>query len=704
MNTATNPFQQLYVADPSVSEEASVKLFSAEVLQSAVHPIFQGGNVILLGSQGCGKTMLLNLLRPELRLAYHRQEIEFPVERKLRRFVSAGVNLSSTQLVHVSEKSLESKERNRRELPLLFSDYFNYCVIANLLHSIRLIGDNPGVFSNLVDKGQLDEFATRLSQDSCWHGAFDVVSSISELIEHVDKRIYEYGQWINGNIGLEEFESRIISSKSFIGAPISKAAALLRELRVIERDVPVLIRIDQLEELTRAGESEKEQLFTTFRKLLNRLLADRDAHVFYRIGSRPYGFDDPSTMGIWGSDAKLERRRDYVLIDMDDELFVRSEEGRVPIFPSLIRDAFRKRVAYAYELPEQVLPDKLLDTVFGRSPTNVERLSVLKSIDTVAQRDRLLGLDRAEEKGKWSTEWISFLHGIIEKGGKESVLDAVLAAAWGRQTGGGGRTHENREEPPPPEPYPWVEREWWRKERMGQAVLQASTRGRQRFAWWGAKDIEDLADGNITVFLHLCHRIWDAFLKQQAVCSESKKIDVLQGGGIPVTVQRSAIYRASDEWYRKLAEEPLGKSRQRFVHYLGEYLNRNMLNDLAMSYPGANGFSIALGEYDADSGDALEVRRFLEQAVGYSVLRKREHSSKSKSTGRRVKFYFIKLLCVRYQLPDRRTKEPLYVALKEVREWLGRANVLSAYAVKHSPRRNENQRTFEFNFDQGEGS
>jgi hypothetical protein len=49
-----------------------VQLFSTVPMDALFEfcPLFQKGNVVRLGSQGCGKTMLLSLLRAEIRKAY----------------------------------------------------------------------------------------------------------------------------------------------------------------------------------------------------------------------------------------------------------------------------------------------------------------------------------------------------------------------------------------------------------------------------------------------------------------------------------------------------------------------------------------------------------------------------------------------------------------------------------------------------------
>ncbi len=43
MNITINPFQQLYFSDDTQSENNFVELFSDEVLQTAIHPVFRVG-------------------------------------------------------------------------------------------------------------------------------------------------------------------------------------------------------------------------------------------------------------------------------------------------------------------------------------------------------------------------------------------------------------------------------------------------------------------------------------------------------------------------------------------------------------------------------------------------------------------------------------------------------------------------------------
>lgn len=682
INTSINPFQQLYIFDDAHTDKTFVALFSDKVLQSAISPIFQGGNVVLLGSQGCGKTMILNLLRPEIRIAYFDEGQEFPVDKSMSDFISAGVNLTHSQISHVAQMS---GSYDIRELSLLFADYFNFCVIEDLINTVSIMGQRQDVFGPIVKSVKLDDFASAIAKQECWFGFMDQVDSFCELQERVKHRIKIYRSWVNGNLENNSLPLEFCKSKTIIGEPLVCFSKCLRECNVISSEIPVLIRIDQIEEMHRAQTEKQKSIFMEFRKMLNRLLADREALIHYRMGSRPYGWNNPEYMNIYGSEAKLELRRDYLLIEMDKELFMREEINNT-IFREFARDAFCKRIRHY--CGEQNIPDDFLGRVLGKSPDPEGRISSLKLTSDKAKAMRALAIN--PDSGEWSQEWLDFLSELY-KGDHGDMLNAVLASAWGQQTGGkkGAGAKKHREDSPPKKDAPWIEKEWWRKERKKHAVLQLMTRCQQRYEWWGESDVISLSDGSILTFIHLCHKIWDAFLKKQSRVEKQQQIDLFQGGHIPETTQKAAIQSASNDWYKKIPEETGGNSRQRFVESLGSFLNKNMLDDRAMSYPGGNGFSIPLSAYNENNARAKFVRDFLNEAVAYGVLSQREHSSKSKRTGRRVKFYLNAVLSPRYQLPESKTKEPLYWNLEQVIDLLEKAKAFSKSVSKVSLKKPE---------------
>lgn len=673
MNYTINPFQQLYFSDDPQSENNFAQLFSEVPLQAAINPIFQGGNVVLLGTQGCGKTMILSLLRPDTRIAFAKSGKEFPVPKGLRDFVSAGVNLTKSGITELVQITLGNEDADQRELPLYFADFFNYWLVDDLLKTVEVVGKNRNIFGDIIDTAKMLGFVKAIVTQDCWFGALEGATSFEGLRRRVAERIETYRRWVNGNLAQAMPSKAFQRSKTRIGEPIAQTALCLRTSGVISDDVPVLIRVDQIEELHRAFTDRQRKILFAFRKVINRAFAGRDARVHYRAGSRRYGWNrDLEFLAVWGSESRLEERRDYIPIDMDEELFARGEVKN-SVFDQFAADAFMKRVCYYFRGEANKVPEDIAKRVFGKSPAARDRLESLNKNPNDPQIGRALGLNLAAEKGRWSAEWLAYLHDIYKEGA-EGMLDAALAAAWGRQTGGGQHKKEHRDSPPP-ENSPWRERKWWRKERLDQAVLQLLTRNQQRFVWWGIQDILSLSGANITVFLHVCHRIWDAFLKQQSSLPERERIDLFLGGEIKKDIQSAGILFASNEWFRKLPEEPGGDERQRFVEELGKRLNGEMMNDLAMRYPGGNGVSVVEIEFLGGAGDMPDIRLFMRDAVGFGALWETVHSSKTKKSGRRIKFYLNPILCPRFQLPEAKTKEPYYWTIDDLRDLVKKAKV-----------------------------
>ena len=187
------------------------------------------------------------------------------------------------------------------------------------------------------------------------------------------------------------------------------------------------------------------------------------------------------------------------------------------------------------------------------------------------------------------------------------------------------------------------------------------------------------------MFLHLCHRIWDGFLKKQSRLPQTDRIDLLQGGTIEKDIQTVGILFASNEWFRKLPEEPGGDARQRFIDELGRRLNDGLLKDLPMRYPGGNGISVPEVAFESRHDDVADLRRFVREAVDYGGLWETHHSSKSKIGGRRIKFYLNPILCPRFQLPAAKTKEPCYWNVTELLDLARRAQVTISRARVRKP-------------------
>jgi hypothetical protein len=643
-----NPFQELYFSD-SVEEEAFVELFSPVPLTSAIHPLFQEGNVVLSGTQGCGKSMLLRLFFPEIRIAYAAKGVPFPVADRAARFVSAGVNLVKSALCDIGQVTLGKGDAHDIErLPYFFGDLFNYWVIRDLFTNLQKIAKHEAVFDGIVQMDRRDRFADCLVQQDCWFGLLDGCASFEDIEKRIAARIEAYRRWMMMNDHERGVPDEIATRKTAVGEPIARTVECLKRTGVLAKDANVFVRVDQLEELHQQPLERQRKLREGFRQMLNRAFSARDARLHYRIGTRRYGWNRPDQLIVHGSGARLENRRNYFELDLDEE-FARKEVRRSWSFPKFAADVFRRRVNYSFD--DSATPDEeLFARIFGRPPTPQDRAERFapKSRSPLAI-DRVCLLDESEA---WTDEWKSWLSKLAD----ENPLDAVLAAAWGRQTGGNSRKLPNRSQRPPNSDA-W-KKKWWRKERLMQAVLQLAARRAQRLLFWGSDDVIALSGGNIMVFLHLCHTVWDLYLKEENLKPEAKRGDLMCGKGIPVDTQAAGLQSASRQWHDKLGEQPGGDVRRRLIDQLGRHLRERLRDDLPMRYPGANGFSLRVDQLESNENHALWA--YLRDAVGYGDLVSAPHTTKNSRGEARVKFYLNPVLSPYFQIPAAHTKEPLY--------------------------------------------
>lgn len=672
MNYSQNPFQELYVAD-TVSQDHFVRLFSSVPISSLTefHQLFQPGNVVLLGSQGCGKTMLLTLFRPEIRQAYEDLGEDFPVPVEFSRFLSAGINLTKSGIAHLAGVTLgEGPENDQRQLPYFFGDFFNHKLVLDLLENLEKVASAPEIFGSLVSLDRADAFVKQLRNQDCWTGAIDGCSNLEDLKQLIKKRLACYRNWMGHNIRHQGAPELLRDSKSTIGVPILRTVECLKETGVIE-DVPVFIRVDQIEELSHAPAGPSADLRLAFRHMLNGALSSRDLSVTYRLGSRPYGWDTLGSMNVHGGGV-LEEQRDYLRVNFDAAWRRREYVGGN--FERFANDAFVRRINYY--LKESISPDSdLLGSVFSDSAKKQDRVeSIFRSAaESPDSYKRALAMTDKEESQLWSKDWRHFLAALY----REDPLEAVLAAAWGRQTGGGRGKTEHRCKPPPKAlPYPWA-KQWWRKERLSMAVLQLFARRGQRLMWWGKKDILDLSGGNILVFLGLCHGIWNQFLKmEQAKGEDEQHTKPLTGEFVDKKLQAVGIQEASKVWHDKLAEhKPAGDIRQRFIGKLGIFLRRSLREDKRMSYPGGNGFSLKVSELEDITLPNCKALRFLSQCVDWGALVEADHTTKEKTGEPRRKYYLHPVLSPVFQLPVAHTKEPLYWEMQDLMKILDQAEV-----------------------------
>lgn len=644
-----NPFHELYVTD-SPDPKTFVQLFSDFLVNHAA-ALFKPGNVVLRGTQGSGKSMLLNLLKPQIRLAYAQVGARFPVSDL---FVGAGINLTRSGALDFGQRPLgRTAETDESLFPLYFADFLNYFIVRDILASVELIASNSSAFDSIVNSAQLDTFAKELAGQDCWFGYLASCNTFRAVSDRIDARIANYRSFhqFNSDLGKD-----IETTKTAIGEPIARTADCLKRTGALLDQVPVFIRIDQVERLYRS-DVLRPSLGQQYRRIVNKALSLRDMRVSYRIGTRKYAWEDD--LAMYGTDDRLEHIRDFRVIDLDD-LLRRKEHVKTWIFPEFAQDVFRRRMTHSgFGSVDAADPIK---QVFGSTPSPED---FAKQYAANASPARVLKLQEDVPQ-----EWREYLESLFQ----QNPFSACLGAAWLHQQthAKSKRKAEALHQTPESGSEPW-NKQYWRKERTRQCLLQLAARTAQRLKWAGKEHILALSSGNISILISICHEIWNSYLRSQRRKRGSDQYSPVVRP-IDPDVQSLGIQTAGTYWYHKVTEQPKGDDRQRFIDVLGRLFRLWLLDDVSMSYPGHNGFSLANDELDT----ALPLKRFLSDAADYGDLFESPHTTKEKDRRPRTKWYLTPILSVYFQIPETHVKEPKYVDLAHVSEWLSDAGVILA--------------------------
>ena len=661
-----NPFQELYVTD-SPDPNVFVCLFSDYPVHHA-QMLFRPGNVILKGTQGSGKSMLLNLFRPRIRLAYHNAGIKFPVPEELSQFITAGINLTRSGALDMGQRPISKESMDEESIfPLLFGDFLNYYIVRDILETLSIIKGHQDVFGKFTDIKKYNDFATCLAKEDCWFGTLIGCETFEELCNKIEDRIIQYRSF---NLANSDLPEKINNTKTDIGEPIAKTSDCLKMAGVISDDIPIYIRIDQLERLERSDLIRKP-LGKQYRGIINKALGKREQRVSYRIGTRRYAWED--NLYIYGTGDELENIRDFRICDLDNMLR-RKEDTKTWIFPSFAEDAFTRRLRYSKL--KSISGGDQIGKIFG---SNLSPKDAANYYAGIGSAEKILKID-----SKWPNRWKKYLKELFD----DDKLEAMLASAWVRQRGTKGKPGRRLKEPPPIKTKPW-EKTYWRKERIRQALMQIAARNQQRLQWCGKEQILALSSGNISVFLSICHEIWEAFLRFERRKKYGERVDPLQDQfQISPEVQAVAIHTASSDWYDKITELPGGDDRQAFIDVLGRTFRKWLLDDIAMSYPGHNGFSI----FKDDLKKYNEIKIILEDAADYDDLDSKPHTTKHKDRRPRIKWYLSPILSVFFQIPESHVKEPYYLSnMDDIIKWLKEAKCLPGNYGKSDSTDKENQ-------------
>lgn len=636
-----NPFLELYLTE-GIAAEQFAQLFSPVLArESETHTLFQPGNIVLVGLQGSGKTALLNLMRPEVMITYRKlADSDWPLPKEISRFVSAGINLNLSKARDFGQRRASGEESDVTTDALLFGDFLNYWVVDDLLDSIEVLaGDSETqIYRELeinADSSRLNKFAKELALHSCWFGALKDIRSYEQLRNSIANRIIEYRSYLNFN---SELPDCIVRSKTSAGEPIAVMAERLKQFGILRTDTPVLIRIDQFEDLMGIERDASDVTGTAFRQIVMKMISERDSRVSYRVGARSYALYPD--WQVFGTGTAAEELRNFKILDIGELL--RGREARRSLFKNFCEDVLRRRL----EVSKTEIP-RPLSYVFGGPE---------KPSDRAKQYVKTKKTNVVTSKAHLPRKMLDYLTRLASV----DPLSARLGEAWLLQQLNKRESKINLETV---EQQPWnsSSRRWWKKERIQQALLQIAASQRQRMMWYGSSDISALSGRNILVFLSICQFIWAEYLRSNP--EQSNEIP----HAITPEIQNMGIHETSSYWYRKIRADPDGgDDRYRFVGAVGTDLRNHLRADRRMSYPGANGFSLSEAELEKNR----DVQEFLNKCISFGVLEWFRHTPKSPGRGQSSKWYLFSILTPYFQIPTPHTKEPRYIGVNEVRKWM----------------------------------
>lgn len=637
-----NPFHDLWITE-YLDPEGFVQLFSPLVADDC-EQLFSSGNVVIKGRQGSGKTMLLSLLETKTRIAYARKGVPYPARGASRGFISAGVNLTRDNARAVVARIDEIDDSKRKNwAAATFADYMNYLLVINLLEEVLLLGreqGKDGVLQNEIPVNLSDErsteFARKVVGADEWFGYLAGCKGVEDIIKLCRDRLVAYRKYFNFN---GELPREVETTKTEIGMPVAIVADALRESGVLEPSTLVLLRIDQHEELY---ELEKLSGYgDIFRQVINRALAARDSRVSYRLGTRHYAWSARTL--VWGSGASIENLRDYVELDID-EYFRRNESLSVEWrFPAFAEDVFRRRLEAARYRLDDIPVGKTLESVFGDTLLPSARAELYAKESS----------PKLKFESNWSDTWTALLSNLWV----ENPLSARLGEAFLRQKAQADTSLATKEAP---KDLPWegADRRWWKKERVEVAAMQIASECNQSLVWSGRKHVLELAGWNILPFMTICKTIWAAWIRNANDTSIAQETPPTIG----TAEQTVGVLEASKIWLDKVGEGASGERRKALVTSLGAWFYARLRSDRALSYPGANGFSLLLREFE--SNDALT--SLLKECRDQGDLVQSNHTTKHQNSLPRVKWYLNPILTPFFRIPHIRTKEPIYTDLREL--------------------------------------
>jgi hypothetical protein len=638
-----NPFLEPLVSELIEDPDRYHKMFSESILVGETLQVYMPANIVLLGPQGSGKTMILNLLRYQVLAKWLSKNNAPPSPlRHVNPFLGISINLTRASFHIFGRRSVAKVRHGYVDEGLdatCAADYLTHFLFREFLKALQFLRSRDGTkFRNWLQtsREKLD-LGNQIAQWGAWYGYYSDCKSIEDLLERCEKRLYVWGKFLNGN--LDMIPDEVWETKAMMESAFHSMGNALRGASTSVKPISLFVMIDQYEVLPELNLAYGG----TLQRIVNSLIKARDPVVFYKIGARNY--DWGQELRIWGAESRIEVQRDYALVNLSNVL-LRSEEAGHWVFPKFAKDVAFKRMKEQGGFTE--VKDDQVETILGPYTPKQEALMYFEKNDS---------------------RKISLLEGLSTKvkkrimqvcGENPSPLELRLAGAWALQKK--QRNVPENEIIEELENGAWKNNSSWRKERIGIALLQIASKANARKRYFGWDTVIFLAGSNITAFLMVCAEIWDMAAKNG--------VNPLNGSAISPIIQSNGVLVASRKWaYRDNKERIGGRKRFEVLSRLGPGIHDELIQDWAISNPGHSGFSLRESDL-TENKEGEQVAKFIENAVSWAIFEERVHTPKMRDGSTRRKWYLNAVLSPAFGIPYIRVKEPFYATVEEVYQWI----------------------------------
>lgn len=661
--SAANPFSVAFLTEANLAAKDLLDRYCFSPLHYVGDDLHRPMNVFLVGRRGIGKTMLLKLYDPSISSLLYRdppRHSDWVVKSLPKATVGVYFTLSGP------DARLEIL-RNAADDPefalAAYGDYLNNHILRAALHNVATMAKveqwrsaaGLGTAAPLERKSVATHLMTSLRKES---SQYDGVSTIAELVVHLEERLQRWTRFANGHIGREDTPKEPLP----FGRPLFALVDTLRRSNLFQEPFRLWILVDQYEHLHQISR------IIDFRPVFNAALslATRGGTgVEFKVGTRQYAYRTSALQSVAG---RIESNREIVEIDLD-------KRAR-RFFPKLAEEIVVNRLG---SLPG-----------LGRPRRASAILPKLRPFD---EASIYVGdaTDRSRHVRPFTERWVRY--GISQEVAADAIressvmsshplvatLACVAVTRWLRD--GASKVPQwmqGSETPSLTTALYHAVRAIDQRYRLGVKAREHSAN--LRFVDDFVRDVESAALCQLAAAYKNQRKIYSGFDTITRVCSNVAVvlIEIMYEafelassspgtkGKILPKDQSEAIYAVSERWFENLPKDyDYGAVFQQVIGQLGAALREIQLEP-TLPQPTPNGVSIRSVEIDGAPGAAVNdprssARGWLESAVGWGLLEAIEHQSKSALEPKRRKLYLNRILCPYFGLLEVSKKDPVYV-------------------------------------------